>query len=44
MDTTQLMKQNIVLQELGDRLRHLHKMRKLRQLDMEDLGVSYKYC
>jgi DNA-binding XRE family transcriptional regulator len=32
-----------VLHELGDRLRHLRKARKLRQLDMEDLGLSYKY-
>jgi len=32
-----------VLQELGHRLRHLRKARKLRQLDMEDLGLSYKY-
>jgi transcriptional regulator with XRE-family HTH domain len=32
-----------VLQELGKRLRHLRKARHLRQLDMEDLGLSYKY-
>ena len=32
-----------VLQELGDRLRDLRKSRKLRQLDMESLGLSYKY-
>jgi transcriptional regulator with XRE-family HTH domain len=32
-----------VLQELGNRLRNLRKARKLRQLDMEDLGLNYKY-
>ena len=32
-----------LLQDFGDRLRHLRKARKLRQLDMEDFGLSYKY-
>lgn len=32
-----------VLQELGNRLRHLRKARRLRQFDMADLGLSYKY-
>jgi transcriptional regulator with XRE-family HTH domain len=32
-----------LLQNLGNRLRCLRKARKLRQLDMEDLGLSYKY-
>lgn len=32
-----------LLQDFGNRLRHLRKARKLRQLDMEDLGLSYKY-
>jgi transcriptional regulator with XRE-family HTH domain len=31
------------LQDLGNRLRCLRKARKLRQLDMEDFGLSYKY-
>jgi DNA-binding XRE family transcriptional regulator len=31
------------LQNLGNRLRCLRKARKLRQLDMEDFGLSYKY-
>jgi transcriptional regulator with XRE-family HTH domain len=32
-----------LLQDLGNRLRHLRKARNLRQLDMEDFGLSYKY-
>ena len=32
-----------LLQDLGKRLRHLRKARKLRQLDVEDFGLSYKY-
>lgn len=32
-----------LLHDFGNRLRHLRKTRKLRQLDMEDLGLSYKY-
>ena len=32
-----------LLQDFGNRLRHLRKARKLRQLDMADLGLSYKY-
>jgi transcriptional regulator with XRE-family HTH domain len=32
-----------VLYEFGSRLRHLRKAQKLRQLDMEDRGLSYKY-
>ena len=32
-----------LLQALGNRLRHLRKARKLRQLDMGDFGLSYKY-
>ena len=32
-----------LLQDFGNRLRHLRKARKLRQLDMEDFGLSYKY-
>lgn len=43
MDTTQIAIKEVVLQELGDRLRDLRKSRKLRQLDMESLGLSYKY-
>jgi transcriptional regulator with XRE-family HTH domain len=32
-----------VLQDFGNRLRDFRKARKLRQFDMEDLGLSYKY-
>jgi transcriptional regulator with XRE-family HTH domain len=32
-----------LLQDFGNRLRYLRKARKLRQLDMEDFGLSYKY-
>ena len=32
-----------LLQALGNRLRYLRKARKLRQLDMEDFGLNYKY-
>lgn len=35
--------QDTVLQDLGNRLRHLRKARKLRQLDVASLGLSYKY-
>jgi transcriptional regulator with XRE-family HTH domain len=35
--------QEVVLRDLGNRLRYLRKIRKLRQLDVEDLGLSYKY-
>ena len=30
-----------LLQDFGNRLRHLRKARKLRQLDMEGFGLSY---
>lgn len=43
MDTTRVITQEAVLRELGDRLRDLRKSRRLRQLDMEGLGLSYKY-
>jgi transcriptional regulator with XRE-family HTH domain len=32
-----------VLQNFGNTLRQLRKARHLRQLDMEDFGLSYKY-
>ena len=32
-----------LLQDFGNRLRHLRKARKLRQLDMADFGLNYKY-
>lgn len=32
-----------MLHEFGNRLRRLRKAQKLRQLDMEDRGLSYKY-
>jgi len=32
-----------LLQDFGNRLRHLRKARKLHQLDIEDFGLSYKY-
>jgi len=32
-----------LLQDFGNRLRHLRKARKLRQLNIEDFGLSYKY-
>lgn len=35
--------QEAVLRDLGNRLRCVRKARKLRQLDVEDLGLSYKY-
>lgn len=35
--------QEVVLRDLGKRLRYLRKARKLRQLDVEELGLSYKY-
>lgn len=43
MDATRVVIKEAVLQALGDRLRDLRKSRKLRQLDMESLGLSYKY-
>ena len=36
-------KQDHVLHDFGQRLRSLRKARNLRQQDMEDLGLSYKY-
>ena len=38
-----LTKQERLLNAFGDRLRQLRKARNLRQLDMERLGLSYKY-
>jgi transcriptional regulator with XRE-family HTH domain len=35
--------QEHLLRDLGKRLRHLRKGRKLRQVDMADLGLNYKY-
>ena len=35
--------QEHLLQDFGNRLRHLRKARKLRQLDMADFGLSSKY-
>jgi transcriptional regulator with XRE-family HTH domain len=35
--------QDLVLQDFGNRLRQLRKARNLRQLDVESLGLSYKY-
>ena len=35
--------QDMVLQNFGNRLRQLRKARNLRQLDVESLGLSYKY-
>ena len=35
--------QDGILNDLGNRLRHLRKARNLRQLDVEELGLSYKY-
>lgn len=32
-----------VLYEFGQRLRHLRQARQLRQIDMENFGLSYKY-
>lgn len=43
MEATGMILKEAVLQELGDRLRDLRRSRKLRQLDMEGLGLSYKY-
>ena len=37
------MTQEYLLQDFGNRLRHLRKARKLRQLDMADFGLSSKY-
>jgi transcriptional regulator with XRE-family HTH domain len=35
--------QERVLQDFAHRLKRLREARNLRQLDMEDLGLSYKY-
>lgn len=35
--------QESLLQDFGSRLRHMRKMRRLRQLDMASFGLSYKY-
>lgn len=35
--------QEDLLHDFGNRLRCLRKARKLRQLDMEEFGLSYKY-
>ena len=35
--------QDDLLHDFGNRLRCLRKARKLRQLDMEEFGLSYKY-
>ena len=35
--------QEELLHDFGNRLRCLRKARKLRQLDMEEFGLSYKY-
>jgi transcriptional regulator with XRE-family HTH domain len=43
MTLTRSMTPEHLLQALGNRLRHLRKARKLRQLDMEDFGLNYKY-
>jgi transcriptional regulator with XRE-family HTH domain len=43
MTLTRNMTPEHLLQALGNRLRHLRKARKLRQLDMEDFGLNYKY-
>lgn len=43
MDSVSSVSQEIVLQDFGSRLRQLRKCRKLRQLDMASLGLSYKY-
>ena len=32
-----------VLQDFGNRLRRVRRTRNLRQLDVESLGLSYKY-
>lgn len=43
MDHADNGKQEYVLHDFGQRLRSLRKARNLRQLDMEALGLSYKY-
>ena len=43
MTLARSMTQEHLLQDFGNRLRHLRKARKLRQLDMEDFGLSSKY-
>ena len=35
--------QESLLQDFGNRLRQMRKMRRLRQLDMSSFGLSYKY-
>ena len=43
MTTANSTLQDSILHDFGNRLRHLRKARNLRQLDVEDLGLSYKY-
>ncbi len=43
MDGLKVNRQERVLREFGRRLRDLRKARNLRQLDVESLGLSYKY-
>lgn len=43
MISSPITKQERLLSAFGDRLRQLRKDRNLRQLDMERLGLSYKY-
>jgi transcriptional regulator with XRE-family HTH domain len=43
MTLARSMTQEHLLQDFGNRLRHLRKARKLRQLDMADFGLSSKY-
>ena len=43
MTLTRSMTPEHLLQDFGNRLRYLRKTRKLRQLDMEDFGLNYKY-
>ena len=35
--------QDRILQDFGNRLRHVRRTRNLRQLDVESLGLNYKY-
>jgi transcriptional regulator with XRE-family HTH domain len=43
MDAISSICPEVVLQDLGHRLRQLRKYRNLRQLDMASFGLSYKY-
>jgi transcriptional regulator with XRE-family HTH domain len=43
MSLTRGVTQEELLHDFGNRLRCLRKERKLRQLDMEEFGLSYKY-